>query len=225
MTPETSKTSSTLETVICPHHPIVAHYLGILRDKNTPTSLFRDAAKRLSHFVLIDALKALPLVSKTIETPVQPTEVKAFSPKLDVLFIPILRAGLAMEPVAVDLLPDASVYHIGLKRNEETLQAETYYQRLPELNTSREQYIVILDPMLATAGSAVTAIGMLIKRGFSPKQIKMACLIASPEGVKHLSESFPDVQIYAAAVDEKLNEKGYIVPGLGDAGDRTFGTP
>ena len=214
-----------LQTVVCPQHPLVSHYLGILRDKTTPTSSFRDAAKRLSQFVLIETLKALPLVNKQIETPVQPTQVQALDNKLDVIFLPILRAGLAMEPVAVDLLPNCSIYHIGLKRNEETLLAETYYQRLPHLDLTHNQFLVILDPMLATAGSAVTAVSMLIELGFKLSQIKLACLIASPEGIHNLTTTYPGIEIYAAAIDEKLNEKGYIVPGLGDAGDRTFGTP
>ena len=207
------------DRVVVLDHPIVQHKLAILRDKHTPSNEFRDVVRELSLFETYEATRDLPLTNVFIQTPIAPFDAKQITGR-KVAFVPILRAGLGMVDGMLNLIPAAKVGHIGMYRNEETLVPVEYYCKLP--NDINEREVFVLDPMLATGGSACDAIGQIKKRG--AKHIKFIGLIAAPEGLKALHEAHPDVDIYVAAQDEKLNENGYIIPGLGDAGDRIFGT-
>ena len=201
------------------NHPLVDNKLSILRNKKTGTKEFREIISELSMFLCYEALKDAKTVESEIETPICKMKAKKMSED-DYAFIPILRAGTGMLDGLIKVLPNAKIGHIGLYRNEETLKPVRYYYKVPK-NIDKKQ-VVVLDPMLATGGSSIDAITMLKEEG--AKNIKFLCIIAAPEGIKALQEAHPDVEIYAASVDEKLNENGYIVPGLGDAGDRIFGT-
>ena len=201
------------------NHPLVQHKLSIMRKKKTSTSEFRRLLKEISLFMGYEVTRDLPLTYEEIETPL--TKMKA--PKLagkKVVIAPILRAGLGMVNGIHVLFPSAKVGHIGLYRDEETLQPVEYYCKLPKDINERDVFVV--DPMLATGGSAIDAVSQIKLRG--PRSIRFLCIIAAPEGVEAFVKAHPDVHVYCAALDEKLNEKGYIVPGLGDAGDRIFGT-
>ena len=204
------------------NHPLVAHKLSILRDKKTGTKEFRELISELSSFLCYEALRDAELKEVEIETPL--TKMKAEKLNEDkYAFIPILRAGTGMLDGLIKVMPNAKIGHIGLYRNEETLKPVKYNYKVPKDIAERE--VIVLDPMLATGGSAIDAISMSIDDAKNENlKIKFLCIIAAPEGVKALEETHPDVQIYAASLDERLNEKGYIVPGLGDAGDRIFGT-
>ena len=205
-------------------HPLIQHHLAVLRDKNSSFETFRAAGKRITQILMTQACQDLPLSVKTIETPVCEMKANVIAKDYAIFLCPILRAGLVMTDVALDLLPMASVYHIGLKRDEDTLQPITYYEKLPSQFNPDNLSVFVLDPMLATGGSALSAIELLSQRGIPQKAIRLVSLIAAPEGISFLNEKAPDVVIYTASIDERLNEKAYIVPGLGDAGDRTFGT-
>ncbi|MBE6731432.1 MAG: uracil phosphoribosyltransferase [Ruminococcaceae bacterium] len=200
-------------------HPLIQHKLTILRDKHTGTKQFRELVNEIATLICYEATRNWPLQDVEIETPMQKAVTKEIAGK-KVALVPILRAGLGMVDGMLNLVPSAKVGHIGLYRDHETLQPVEYYNKLP--GDIEERDVMILDPMLATGGSAIDAIG-IVKRS-NPKSIKFLCIIAAPEGLKALHEAHPDVGIYCAAVDEKLNENGYILPGLGDAGDRIFGT-
>ena len=200
-------------------HPLVAHKLSIMRDKNTSVKDFRELVSEIGMLITYEATRDLPLTTTTVETPICKAEVPVLAGKKFAV-VPILRAGLGMVDGMLTLIPAAKVGHIGLYRNEETLEPVEYYCKLPKDIAERD--VFVLDPMLATGGSAIDAIGQIKKRG--AKHIKFIGLIAAPEGLKALHEAHPDVDIYVAAQDEKLNENGYIIPGLGDAGDRIFGT-
>jgi len=200
-------------------HPLIAHKLTLIRDKTTGVKEFREAISELAMLLCYEATRDLPLKEIEIETPVSVTKAKVISGK-KLAVVPILRAGIGMVDGILSLIPAAKVGHIGLYRDPETTLPVEYYCKLPEDIASRE--VIILDPMLATGGSAVAAIKMLKDRGVSI--IKMMNIIAAPEGVKAVQEAYPDVEIYCASLDEKLNDHAYIVPGLGDAGDRLFGT-
>lgn len=201
------------------NHPLIQHKLTFLRDKNTGSKEFRSLVGEIAMLMCYEATRDLPLEEATIETPMGIAHTKVISGR-KLAFVPILRAGLGMVDGVLEMVPAAKVGHIGLYRDHETLQPVEYYSKLP-LDTN-ERDVIVLDPMLATGGSAIDAI-TIIKRSH-PKSIKFMCIIAAPEGVKALNEAHPDIQIYCAAVDDHLNEVGYIVPGLGDAGDRIFGT-
>ena len=200
-------------------HPLIQHKVSILRDRNTSSKQFRELIREITQLMVYEATRDLPLCDATVETPMASMTGKKIAGR-KLAFVPILRAGLGMVDGAVELVPSARVGHIGLYRDEETLKPVEYYCKLP--GDIHEREVIVLDPMLATGGSAVDAIGQIKQRG--PKSIKFMCIIAAPEGLKALSEAHPDVKIYCAALDDHLNEKGYIVPGLGDAGDRIFGT-
>jgi uracil phosphoribosyltransferase len=200
-------------------HPLIQHKLTFIRDKNTGTKEFRELVDEVSGLMAFEITRHLPLEEVTIETPVCEAQAKVLTGK-KLGLIPILRAGLGMVDGIRNLIPAAKVGHVGLYRDPETLQPVEYYVKLPSDIAERD--LIVVDPMLATGGSAVEAINSLKKRG--AKNIRLMCLIAAPEGVEIVQEAHPDVDIYLAAMDEKLNEKGYIVPGLGDAGDRLFGT-
>lgn len=204
------------------NHPLVKHKLSILRDKGTGTKEFREIIGELSSFLCYEALRDAELNEVEIETPL--TKMKAETMNENkYAFVPILRAGTGMLDGLIKVMPNAKIGHIGLYRNEETLKPVKYYYKVPKDIAERE--VIVLDPMLATGGSAIDAISMIKEDAKNDNmKIKFLCIIAAPEGIKALEEVHPDVQIYAASLDERLNEKGYIVPGLGDAGDRIFGT-
>ncbi len=205
--------------VIVMDHPLIQHKMSIIRDKKTGSKEFREVVKEISVLLAYEVTRTLKLEEIEIETPICKTKTLSLS-GLKQAIVPILRAGLGMVDGFLDLLPAAKVGHVGLYRDPETLQPVEYYCKLPQDIDKRE--VFVLDPMLATGGSAIAAIQFL--KNNSAKQIKFVCLIASPEGVEALKEAHPDVDIYVASVDEKLNDHAYIVPGLGDAGDRLFGT-
>lgn len=200
-------------------HPLIQHKLSLLRDKTTGSKEFRELTSEIAMLMCYEATRDLPLKEIEVETPVATAKTKVIAGR-KLAFVPILRAGIGMVDGVTTLVPAAKVGHIGLYRDPETLKPKEYYSKLPSDINERE--VIVLDPMLATGGSAIAAISIIKKR--NPKCIKFMCIIASPEGMKALEEAHPDVQIYCAAMDKRLNEHGYIVPGLGDAGDRVFGT-
>lgn len=200
-------------------HPLVQHKVSLLRNKNTGTKEFKELVCELATLLCYEATRDLPTEEVEIETPIAVAKTRMLSGR-KLALVPILRAGLGMVDGMLALIPAAKVGHIGMYRNEETLEPVEYYCKLPDDIAERE--VIVLDPMLATDGSAVDAITQIKKRG--AKSIKFIGIIAAPEGMQRLQEVHPDVDIYVAAMDEKLNENGYIVPGLGDAGDRIFGT-
>lgn len=200
-------------------HPLIQHKLTYIRDKNTGTKEFRELVDEVATLMAFEITRDMPLEEIEIETPVTKAKTKVLSGK-KIAIVPILRAGIGMVDGVLKLIPAAKVGHIGLYRDPATLKPVEYYVKLPADVEERE--FIVVDPMLATGGSAVEAINSLKTRG--AKNIKFMCLIAAPEGVKAIQEAHPDVDIYIAALDEKLNDHGYIIPGLGDAGDRLFGT-
>ncbi|RKD31392.1 uracil phosphoribosyltransferase [Thermohalobacter berrensis] len=201
------------------NHPLIKHKLTFIRDKNTGSKEFRELVKEVAMLMAYEVTRDLPLRDIEIETPITKTKSEVISGK-KLGIIPILRAGLGMVDGMLSILPAAKVGHVGLYRDPETLEPVEYYCKLPTDVEERE--LIVLDPMLATGGSAKAAINFLKDRGAT--NIKLVCLIAAPEGIKVIEEAHPDVDIYVAAIDEKLNDHAYIVPGLGDAGDRLFGT-
>lgn len=200
-------------------HPLIQHKLTFIRKTETGTKEFRELVDEVAGLMAFELTRDLPLQDMIIETPVTTTKSKVLSGK-KIGLVPILRAGLGMVDGVLRHIPTARVGHVGLYRDPETLKPVEYYIKLPSDINERE--LIVIDPMLATGGSALDAIDSLKKRGAN--QIKLMCLIAAPEGVELIKQEHPDVDIYLAALDEKLNEKGYIVPGLGDAGDRLYGT-
>jgi uracil phosphoribosyltransferase len=199
-------------------HPLVLHKLALLRRTSTEPKKFRELVREIAQLLFYEATADLKLEAWTVETPLTETEGQRIAERIGL--IPILRAGLGMQEALLDILPTAHVWHLGLYRDHTTLEPVTYYNKLPaEPNIDLS---IVVDPMLATGGSAIAAVDILKKWG--AKRIKFLGLLAAPEGVKALSEAHPDVPIHLAALDSHLNEKGYIVPGLGDAGDRQFGT-
>ena len=200
-------------------HPLIQHKVAIMRDKNTPCKEFRDLAREVAMLMAYEVTRDLPTEDVEIETPICPTKVKMLA-GMDVAVVPILRAGLGFVDGMLEIIPNAKVGHVGLYRDPKTHEPVEYYCKLPEDIDKRK--VIIVDPMLATGGSAVAAVDFVKKRG--AKDITFMCLIAAPEGIDALSAAHPDVDIYIADKDECLNENAYIVPGLGDAGDRIFGT-
>lgn len=205
--------------VVVMDHPLIRHKIGYIRRKDTGTKDFRQTIGEIANLICYEATRDLKLSEVEIETPICKTTVEELAGK-KLAIVPILRAGLGMVDGMLQLIPAAKVGHIGLYRNPETLEPVEYYCKLPADCAQREVFVV--DPMLATGGSSVAAIRMLKERGC--KNIHFMCIIAAPEGVARMQEEHPDVDIYIGALDEKLNDHGYIVPGLGDAGDRIFGT-
>ncbi len=201
------------------NHPLVSHKLAILRDKNTGTKEFREIIGELSTILCYEALKDAKTDEIRIETPICTMKTHKLNED-NYAFIPILRAGTGMLDGLIRIMPNAKIGHIGMYRNEETLKPVKYYYKTPKDLANRE--VIVLDPMLATGGSGIDALTMLKEDGAT--QLKFLCIIAAPEGIKKMQEVHPDVPIYCASIDERLNENGYIVPGLGDAGDRIFGT-
>jgi uracil phosphoribosyltransferase len=200
-------------------HPLVQHKLTIMRDRNTPTAVFRQLLREISQLLAYEVTRNLALTTKRIETPMQPMDAPTLDGK-KLALISILRAGNGLLDGVLELIPSARVGFVGLYRDEETLQPVQYYFKVPE--AMEDRVVIAVDPMLATGNSSVAAIDLLKQSGAT--NIRFLCLLAAPEGIGRMKEAHPDVTIVTAAVDEKLNEKGYIVPGLGDAGDRMFGT-
>ncbi len=199
-------------------HPLVKTDITVIRDKNTDCETFRAAISRLSNIIAVKLFIDLKLTEIEVQTPLE--ETKGFKLKQEVVIVPVLRAGLGMVNGFLQVIPDAKVGHIGLERDEKTLKPVEYYYKTPDNLIEHE--IILVDPMLATGGSASAAISFLKKRG--AENILFACIVAAPEGINKINEDHPDVTIFGAALDRELNNKGYILPGLGDAGDRTFGT-
>ena len=199
-------------------HPLVQHKLSLMRDKNASTNKFRQLLQEISMLMGYEVTRDFPLMYEEIETPLQTMNAPKIAGK-KVVIAPILRAGLGMVDGLLSLIPSARVGHIGMYRDEETCKPVFYYYKMPE---HKERLVILTDPMLATGGSACDAIERLKKDGFH--HIRLMCLVASPQGVKAVRDNHPDVDIYLAALDEGLNERNYILPGLGDAGDRIFGT-
>ena len=200
-------------------HPLIQHKLTQIRQKDTSTTQFRQMINEIGGLMVYEITRDLPLEQIEIETPVAKTKANVIAGKKMVV-VPILRAGLGMVDGILQMIPSARIGHIGIFRDEETLQPVEYFAKFPEELDQRDIFIV--DPMLATGGSAIAAINSIKQRG--AKNIKLVCLVGAPEGVKAINEAHPDVTVYLASLDEKLNEHKYIVPGLGDAGDRIFGT-
>jgi uracil phosphoribosyltransferase len=200
-------------------HPLIQHKLSLMRDKETGSKEFRELLEEISMLMAYEVTRTLPTKEVEVETPICRAKTRVISGR-KLGLIPILRAGLGMVDGIMSLVPAAKVGHIGLYRDPQTLEPVEYYCKLPV--DAEERELIVLDPMLATGGSASAAISFIKKRGCS--NIKLVCLIGAPEGIKRVQRDHPDVDIYIAAVDEKLNDHGYIVPGLGDAGDRLFGT-
>lgn len=208
-----------MKNVFVLDHPLIQHKISLLRDKNTDTKEFRELVSELAMLIGYEVTRNMPLKEVEIETPVSTAKTKVISGK-KLGIVPILRAGLGMVDGMLNLLPMAKVGHIGLYRNPDTLEPVEYYCKLPLDASERE--MVLLDPMLATGGSASAAVKFLKEKGIT--SIKLMCLIASETGIERMNKDHPEVEIYCAQIDSKLNEQGYIVPGLGDAGDRLFGT-
>lgn len=199
-------------------HPLLTHKLAVLRRKETDTRFFRDTLKEIASLMAYEITRDLPVRNITIETPLEKCITQELD--VDVVLVPVLRAGLGMADGISSLIPSARIGHIGMYRDHESLKPVTYYSKLP--SNLPDAVVMVLDPMLATGGSSTDAISILKSMG--AKTIKLICIVGAPEGVDRIKKDHPDVQIYLAALDEKLNENGYIVPGLGDAGDRLFGT-
>ena len=208
-----------MSKVVEVNHPLVLHKLAYLRNKDTGAKAFRDLVSEIATLLAYEVTRDLEMEDVEIETPICKTTCKMIAGK-KLAIVPILRAGLGMVDGMLSLIPAAKVGHIGLYRDEETLKPVEYFCKLPEDIAERE--VIVVDPMLATGGSAIDAVTLLKNKG--AKNLKLACLIGAPEGIKAFTEAHPDVDVFIASIDEKLNEKGYIVPGLGDAGDRLFGT-
>ena len=204
-------------TLTLVEHPLAQHLLTRLRDVETEPPLFRTLAKRLTTALVLEAIRDLPTVEVDIRTPLEPTRGTAISP--DLVAVPILRAGLGMLEAVTELFPEVSVGYVGLERDERTLQPTSYYEKLPPLGGRQ---VLLLDPMLATGGSAAAACAGIAAR--DPADIRFVCVVAAPEGVARMGREHPTVRIFAAALDRELNDRGYILPGLGDFGDRLFGT-
>lgn len=200
-------------------HPLVQHKLTIMRDKDTPTAVFRQLLREISQLLAYEVTRGLPMTTKSIQTPMQQMDAPTLDGK-KLALISILRAGNGLLDGVLELIPSARVGFVGLYRDEETLLPVQYYFKVPE--SMEDRRVIAVDPMLATGNSSVAAIDLLKKSG--AKNIRFLCLLAAPEGIARMKEAHPDVPIVTASVDEKLNELGYIVPGLGDAGDRMFGT-
>ena len=208
-----------LPSLVLVRHPLVRHKITLLRDRRTPTKIFKELIDEIATLMAYEATRDLPLAPVPVETPLEPMTGEAVAGK-KLTLVPILRAGLGMVEGVLRLVPSARVGHIGLYRNHETLEPVDYYFKVPGDASEREFFL--LDPMLATGGSAASAVASLKRAGAA--RIKFLCLVAAPEGVRRLAAAHPDVTVYAAALDRELNEQGYILPGLGDAGDRLFGT-
>ncbi|MFW6359337.1 MAG: uracil phosphoribosyltransferase [Chroococcales cyanobacterium] len=210
--------------VYVPNHPLIKHWLAIARDSNTPDVLFKTAMKELGRWLTYEACRHwLPTGDTMVQTPLAECPATVINPQSPIAVVPILRAGLALLEGAQELLPLASTYHLGLVRDEETLEISCYLNTLPE-QFDPETRILICDPMVATGGTILTALEEVIRRGADPALMRVVSVVAAHPALQKLSQNYPNITIYTATIDEGLNDQGYIVPGLGDAGDRAFGT-
>lgn len=210
--------------IYVPSHPLIKHWLAVARDAQTPMPVFRTAMQELGRWLTYEAMREwIPLQATEIQTPLAPAAAEVIDPETPLAIVPILRAGLAMLEGCQMLIPQAAVYHMGMVRDEATLQASCYLNRLP-LQIAPSLHILIPEPMLATGGTLLQVLRELEQRGAQIDQVRIVTVLAAPEGLRKLGEHYPVLQVYAAMIDEHLNEQGYIVPGLGDAGDRAFGT-
>ena len=206
-------------------HPLCEHNLGVIRDKNVSSDGFKNSMKRLAAILILEATKNLALKSYSIETPIKKCDVQKLDDDYKIIFAPILRAGLAISDVASTIIPDASVQHVGMYRDETTLEPVWYYDKTPVLYENPKKIkVFILDPMIATGNSSHAAISLFLKKGILIENIVFVSILSCPEGLNLLCKDFPELKIITAKIDEGLNERGYIVPGLGDAGDRLFNT-
>ncbi len=207
-----------------PPHPLIQHWLGVARDASTPPPIFKSAMKELGRWLTYEAIRDwLPTEEIMVQTPLAPCSATMVNPDIPLVVVPILRAGLALLDGAQSLLPLASIYHLGLVRNEETLEVSCYLNKLPE-QLNPQTRVLITDPMLASGGSIMMAIAELTQRGVDPALTRIISVVAAPPALQKLGANYPNLTVYTAMIDEGLNSKGYIVPGLGDAGDRSFGT-
>lgn len=210
--------------VYVPDHPLIKHWLSVARDVNTPPVLFKSAISELGRWLTYEAVRHwLPTMDAVVQTPLTQCPATFVNPELPIGIVPILRAGLILLDEVQKVLPIAAVYHLGLARDEATLEPKCYLNKLPD-RFNPETRIMILEPMLATGGSIMLAMQEITSRGVSPELIRIVSIVAAPPALRQLSEHYPGLEIYTAIIDEGLNSKGYIVPGLGDAGDRAFGT-
>jgi uracil phosphoribosyltransferase len=210
--------------IYVPEHPLIKHWLAISRDATTPNILFKTAMTELGRWLTYEATKQwLPTFETTIQTPLAEALATFINPEIPIAVVPILRAGLAMLDGAQTLLPLASTYHLGIVRDETTLEVSCYLNKLPD-RFAPQTKVLIVDPMIATGGSIMYALKEITSRGVDAAQIRIVSAIVAPPALRQLSQEYPALEIYAAIIDEGLNSKGYIVPGLGDAGDRSFGT-
>lgn len=216
---------SEYQNVIVVNHPLVAHNLSLIRDGKTSREVFLNAFNRLGSLLVLEGLKSLPLTPVEIKTPVATCRGCKVDESFSIVFAPILRAGLALSDVAVSLFPQAHVWHIGMYRDEQTHLPIWYYDKTPAIvENAHKMKVFILDPMLATGHSALSVVDLFVRKGINIQNITFICTLSAPEGVNLLQKAYPDLRIITGAIDEKLNEKAYIVPGLGDAGDRFFNT-
>ena len=210
--------------VYVPPHPLIKHWLAVARDESTPSVLFRSAMAELGRWLTYEAVRDwLPTTDMQIQTPLAPCAATFINLEIPIAVVPILRAGLSLLEGAQTLLPLASIYHIGLVRNEETLEASCYLNKLP-IQFAPETRVLISEPMLATGGTITLVMQELLQRGINPALVRVISVVTAPPALQKLGAAYPEINVYAAAIDEGLNSKGYIIPGLGDAGDRTFGT-
>lgn len=210
--------------VYVPSHPLIKHWLAVTRDAATPSVLFRSAVTELGRWLTYEASREwLPTQETTVQTPLDSCPATLIDPTIPVAVVPILRAGLGLLEGAQTVLPLASIYHLGLERDETTLQPSCYLNKLPE-KLDPQTRVLITDPMLATGGSIMVAMKELTQRGVEPSLIRIVCVVAAPPALQKLSAAYPGLIVYAATIDETVNSQGFIVPGLGDAGDRIFGT-
>jgi uracil phosphoribosyltransferase len=205
--------------LVVTHHPLIEHKLGILRDRSTPTKLFKELVEEIAMLMAYEATKDLPLEPITVDTPLEQVQGWRVRGK-KLTLVPVLRAGLGMVEGVLRLVPSARVGHVGLYRDHATLEPVDYYFKVP--GDAAERHFFLLDPMLATGGSAVAAVASLKRAGAT--HVRLLCIVAAPAGVRRMAEAHPDVPVFCASLDRELNEHGYILPGLGDAGDRMFGT-
>lgn len=214
-----------MEKIRVINHPVICQSLCTMRDKATTCQDVRIATRKITRILLYEASKNLPLIEQEITTPLETFKTQTINPDINIIISPILRAGLIFTDEAIDILPQACIRHIGMYRDEETLKPVWYYNKVPMIAKDPEKfYIYITDPMLATGNSLLEAINLYARKGIPIDQIKVICIIAAPNGIAKIQEAYPEIEIITAALDRELNEKGYILPGMGDAGDRIFNT-
>jgi len=213
------------EKVMVNTNPVVLQNLMTMRDEKTNSQGVRIATRKVTRCLLYEAANNLPLVDKEVTTPIKTFKTKTIDPDINIIISPILRAGLIFTDEAIDILPQACIRHIGMYRDEKTLKPVWYYNKVPMVAKNPDKfYVYITDPMLATGNSLIEAIKLYVDKGIPLKNIRIICIMAAPEGIANIHKHYPEVEIITAAIDEGLNEKGYIIPGMGDAGDRIFNT-